>query len=81
MIKVHFHGVEVQIQHIPDNHMIVTINGTSTLIPLHEFQNYRDDVNYWLFEKSQKRTLILVRKTTHRKSSKVIRQSWKFKRK
>ena len=38
IIKVHFHGVEVQIQHIPDNHMIVNINGTSTLIPIHEFQ-------------------------------------------
>ena len=28
IIKVHFHGVEVQIQHIPDKHMIVNINGT-----------------------------------------------------
>ena len=42
IIKVHFHGVEVQIQHIPDNHMIVNINGTSTLIPIHEFQTYKN---------------------------------------
>ena len=42
IIKVHFHGVEVQIQHIPDNHMIVNINGTSTLIPIQEFQTYKN---------------------------------------
>ena len=42
IIKVHFHGVEVQIQHIPDNHMIVNINGTSTLIPIQDFQTYKN---------------------------------------
>ena len=42
IIKVHFHGVEVQIQHIPDNHIIVNINGTSTLIHIKDFQTYRN---------------------------------------
>ena len=39
IIKVHFHGVEVQ---IPDNHMIVNINGTSTLMPIQDFQTYKN---------------------------------------
>ena len=38
--KVVFHGLEVQIQNIPDNHMIVNINGTSTLIHINQFQPY-----------------------------------------
>ena len=46
IIKVHFHGVEVQIQHI----QIVNINGTSTLIPIHEFQTYNKNVEHTIYE-------------------------------